>query len=48
MKTATIAPINLGLLLFEGKTAGGTNVDRDIDFVELLTSVEGGDVTVVD
>ena len=48
MKTATIAPINLGLLLFEEKTAGVTNVDRDIDFVELLTSAEGGDVTVVD
>ena len=38
MKTATIAPIKIGLLLFEGETAGVTNVDRDIEFVELPTS----------
>ena len=38
MKTATIAPIKIGLLLIEGETVGVTNVDRDIEFVELPTS----------
>ena len=47
MKTATIAPINIGLLLFEGETAGVTNVDRDIEFVELPTSGDW-ESTVVD
>ena len=47
MKTATIAPIKIGLLLFEGETVGVTNVDRDIEFVELPTS-DDWESTVVD
>ena len=47
MKTATIAPIEIGLLLFEGETVGVTNVDRDIEFVALLTS-GNRESTVVD
>ena len=42
-KTGTTAPIILNLLLLEGKNLGVTKVERDI---EILTSREGGDVTV--